>query len=160
MESSPESSSESSFESSFKSSSESALCLSKYLSVFVWTYVGLCRDWRRHARLRLNLALFLDLDLDLNLNLYLNLNLFLFQKPFEKPNPSSLRSLSGFRNRSLSVRVGIAPRPKTLLPGRPLYAVFRTCARLQPVDNTYVMSGGFTSQTRRFFSASSIRSVP
>jgi hypothetical protein len=62
------------------SRSERALCLSKYLSVFVWTYAGLCRDRRRHARLRLNL----NLNLSLNLALNLNLNLFLFKKPFEK----------------------------------------------------------------------------
>jgi len=59
--------------------------------------------------------LYLDLDLSLNLRLYPVLDRTPFQKPFEKPNPSSFRLLFGFRNRSLSVRVGIAPRPKTLL---------------------------------------------
>ena len=73
------------------SRSERALCFSKYLSPFICTYAGLCRDRRRHVRPHLNLVLLLDLDLDLNLSLYLNLNLFLFQKPFEKPNPSSFR---------------------------------------------------------------------
>ena len=32
------------------SRSERALCFSKYVSVFVWTYADLCRDRRRHAR--------------------------------------------------------------------------------------------------------------
>jgi hypothetical protein len=106
--------------------------------VFIGTYPELCRDRRRHARLRLNLNLNPNLYLYLYLYLILNLNLFLFQKPFEKPNPSSVRSLSGFRNRSFSVRIGIAPGPMTLHPGRLLYADFRTYARLQPGDNTEV----------------------
>ena len=93
-------------------------------------YADLCRDRRRHARLRLNLNPYLDLDLSLNLRLYPVLNRAPFQKPFEKPNPSSFRSLFGFRNRSLCVRVGIAPCPKTLLPGRPLYADFPVSYRL------------------------------
>ena len=41
-------------------------CPSKYASVFVGTYVELCRDLRRHARPRLNL----NLDFNLNLALY------------------------------------------------------------------------------------------
>jgi hypothetical protein len=58
--------------------------------VFICTYADLCRDRRRHARLRLNPAF--DLNLNLNLNLFpsLNLNLFLLQKP----NASSLASKS------------------------------------------------------------------
>ena len=118
-------------------------------------------------------ALYLRLNLNPYLNPYLNLNLNLnlvlypalnrapfqksFQKPFEKPNPSSFRSLFGFRNRSLSVRVGIAPRPKTLLPGRPLYADYLTCARLQPVDNTDVMSQDRFPLFPQFFSPSRLR---
>ena len=138
------------------SRSERALCLSKYVSVFIRTYADPCRDRRRHARLRPNLNLNLNLNLALNLNLNLspnlNLNLFLFQKPFQKPNPSSFRSLSGFRNRSLSVQIGVAQCPKTFPPGRPLYADYLTCARLQPVDNTGVMSQSQPSLILQFFS--------
>ena len=72
------------------------MCLSKYVSVFVWTYAELCRALRRHVCRHLNLALFLDLDLDLNLSLYLNPNLFLFQSSFEKPVASSFDSSIGF----------------------------------------------------------------
>jgi len=58
---------------------ESTSCLSKYISVYVRTYAGLCRALGRHLRLRLNPDLYLNLDLSLNLSLYLNLNLYLFQ---------------------------------------------------------------------------------
>jgi hypothetical protein len=104
------------------------LRLSKYRSPFVCTYPDLCRNRHRHARP----LLYLNLNLSLNLVLYPALDRAPFQKPFEKPNPSSLRSLSGFRNRSLSVRVGVAPCSKTLLPGRPLYAGFQVGNRHQP----------------------------
>jgi hypothetical protein len=68
-----------------------------------------------------------------------------------------LRSLLGFRNRSLSVRVGSAPCPKTLRPGRPLYADYLTCARHQPVDNTEVMSQVRLPLFPQFFCASPLR---
>ena len=75
------------------SRSERALCLSKYISVYVWTCAGLCRALRRHVRLLLNLAFVLNLNLNLNLFPNLNLNLFLFQMSFRKPNQSSFRWL-------------------------------------------------------------------
>jgi hypothetical protein len=72
-----------------KSQIENSFCLSKYISLFISTYAGLCRDRRRHARRQLNLVL--NLYLYLYLYLSLNLNLFLFQKP----NASSLASKLG-----------------------------------------------------------------
>ncbi len=136
------------------SRSKRALYFSKYISLFVRTYVGLYRDLRRHVCLLLNLAF--DLNLNLNLNRFpnLNLNLILFQKPFERSNPLSLRSTSGFGNRSLPVQVGVAPRPKTLPQGRPLYADYLTCVRHQPMDNTEVMSQVHSPLFPQFFSPS------
>jgi hypothetical protein len=75
---------------SSESSLESALCLWKYISVFVRTYAELCRDRRRHARLRLNL----NLNLNLNLVLYPALNRAQVMKPFKKPNALSFASKS------------------------------------------------------------------
>jgi hypothetical protein len=83
-----------------------------------------------------------------------------FQKPFEKPNPSSFHSLFGFRNRSLSVQAGVAPCPKTLPPGRPLYADYLTYARHQPMDNTEVMSQVRSPLFPQFFSPSRLRPFP
>jgi hypothetical protein len=76
-----------------KSKIQNPLRLSKYLSVFVWTYAELYRDLRRHVRLHLNL------DLNLNLNLWSHpaLNPKLLTKPFKrsfkKPFSSSFRAL-------------------------------------------------------------------
>jgi hypothetical protein len=55
-----------------RGSPESSLCLSKYGSVYVWTYAGLCRGVR--------LCLNLDLNLNLNLRLHPALNRVLFGK--------------------------------------------------------------------------------
>jgi hypothetical protein len=56
------------------------LCLSKFVSVFVSTHADLCRDGRRHLRLRPNL----NLDPNLNLAPYPVLNRASFRKLFEK----------------------------------------------------------------------------
>ena len=74
------------------SRAERALCFSKSLSPFVRTYPDLCRDRRRHVRLRPNLAFDLNLNLSLNLFPNLNLNLFLLQKSFQKPFEASFAS--------------------------------------------------------------------
>jgi hypothetical protein len=66
------------------------LCLSKYISVFVSTYAGPCRDRRRHARRHLNLSLYLYLFL----YLYLEPLAALFQKPSQKPFEKPFASLS------------------------------------------------------------------
>ena len=105
----------------FRGSPESSLCLSKYGSVYVWTYAELCRDRRRHARLRLNL----NLNLNLNLVLYPALNHALFAEPFRKPNASSLASkLSSNLRLNLNLNLSLfltrlrAPRQSL---GRPLH---------------------------------------
>ena len=104
-----------------ESSSESALCLSKYVAVYVWTYAGLCCALRRHLRLHL----YLDLDLDLNSWLYPALNRALFQKPFQKSFSSPFRSLWVLKYRSSLVLACLQPRRQTLPPrqsvGRPLH---------------------------------------
>jgi hypothetical protein len=101
------------------------LRLSKYLSVYVWTYAGLYRALRRH------LCLLLNLNLDLNLNLWQypapNRALFgkSFEKTFERSNPLSFRSSLVLRNRASLVLACLQPPRQTLPPrqslGRPLH---------------------------------------
>ena len=73
--------------------SERALCLSKYVSVFVWTYVGLCRALRRHLRRHLYR--------DLHRNPYrlpsATLNRASLQKPLREPNPALFLWLYGLK---------------------------------------------------------------
>jgi hypothetical protein len=57
---------------------ESALCLSKYVAEYVWTYAGLCRALRRHVCLHLNSELYLDL----NSWLYTELNREMFEQSY------------------------------------------------------------------------------
>jgi hypothetical protein len=82
-------------------SSEKALCLSKYIAAYVWTYAGLYRALRRHMCLHSygDLCLNLNLDLDLNLNLFLFLNSF--QELFLKSFALSFGKLFNLRYRKL-----------------------------------------------------------
>ncbi len=102
------------------SRSERALCLSKYLSVFVSTYAGLCRASRRHARRHLRLRLNSDLCRDLYREPHAALNRALLSKPFQKPFLSSFRSLHDFWNPSLLGLVNPAPYRKTQPTGQSL----------------------------------------
>jgi hypothetical protein len=107
---------------------ERALCLSKYLSLFVRTYPDLYRDRRRHLRLHLNLTF--DLNLNLNLDLALSLALFgkSLKKTFERSNPLPFRSSLVLRNRSSLVSAYLQPLRQTPPPrqsvGRPLHGRF------------------------------------
>jgi len=85
------------------------LCLSKYISVFVWSHTELCRDRRRRVRLFPNL----NLNLNLSLPSYPALNRVPLQKPFEEPNPTLLHQLYGLKYRSLYDLVNLAPYRKT-----------------------------------------------
>ena len=115
------------------------------------------------SRLRRQLcrSLYLNLDLNLNLGLYPALDRVLLRNSFQKssltPNPLSFRSLQQFAYRSLSLQVDFAPCLKPWPPIRPLYAVYRTCAWLQPADNTGVMLHARLALFPQFFSACSIR---
>ena len=76
---------------------ENPLCLSKYISVFVWSHTDLCRDPRRHARRHLNLSMYLCLYLYLYLMPHAALFERPFRKSFQKPFESSFDSSIGFK---------------------------------------------------------------
>ena len=63
--------------------------------------------------LRLRLRLNLNLDLNLNLAQYPTLYLALYRKPVEKPNPSSFRTLYGYKYPALKGLVCLASCGRT-----------------------------------------------
>jgi len=90
------------------------LCVSKYLSVFVWTYAELCRDLRRHLRPHRYRELLRKPYPALNQKPLTKP----FQKSFQKLFASLFGSLYGSKNPSLKSSANLASHRKTQPPGQ------------------------------------------